>query len=241
MLVRSHRGSIEVEKRSAHPVDPHATVTEKKLEDARAFFREKSPPSDSDSIPDLVPADSLKLQQPAASPSSGPSSGRGASNNEGAGGSGNSKVADKTAEKQETKATKVSASKPAASQAATKAAPPTNGIAKAATKSTVPGPKVRTSVSASTAANWAKIWQIIENSPKMVDDPVNIDRFRKYFSKNDFKMSAPGTVTGPICANPECGEYGHTLAVCPRPVCPEMGDMVGCFFCNTCAHEVDAW
>ncbi|KAL2129763.1 hypothetical protein VTI74DRAFT_7315 [Chaetomium olivicolor] len=46
-------------------------------------------------------------------------------------------------------------------------------------------------------------------------------------------------VKGPICANPNCRKFGHTLAVCPVPVCFEYGDMSGCFFCNVVEHDAD--
>lgn len=59
-------------------------------------------------------------------------------------------------------------------------------------------------------------------------------------------LGAMGTPTaghrhGPICANPNCRKFGHTLAVCPIPTNLADGDMSGCFFCNVVEHDADDW
>jgi hypothetical protein len=41
------------------------------------------------------------------------------------------------------------------------------------------------------------------------------------------------------CAN--CGQFGHTLAVCPVPTDMADGVVCGCFFCNVLTHDADDW
>lgn len=69
----------------------------------------------------------------------------------------------------------------------------------------------------------------------MADGSAGVEFFRTFVRKaiNDAK--------GPVCANPGCNKPGHTIAVCPGPVCDVYGDMLGCFFCNLFDHEADDW
>ncbi|KAK4240507.1 hypothetical protein C8A03DRAFT_13157 [Achaetomium macrosporum] len=83
------------------------------------------------------------------------------------------------------------------------------------------------------AQKWAFIWKLLENNPEMGDDPA----FGHLQSLFDEDMAVLGAA--PICANPTCGQVGHTLAVCPVPTDMVEGVVCGCFFCNVLTHDAD--
>ncbi|KAK4148841.1 hypothetical protein C8A00DRAFT_38575 [Chaetomidium leptoderma] len=89
------------------------------------------------------------------------------------------------------------------------------------------------------AEKWAQIWELLESSRGMADGPDH-EAFKAMLGRS-IALSAPdGAVTaGPVCANGNCGQVGHTLAVCPVPTDPAAGDISGCFFCNVVDHEAD--
>jgi hypothetical protein len=86
----------------------------------------------------------------------------------------------------------------------------------------------------------ALIWKLLESSREMVNDKANHEHFKTMLGRA-IALTAPAAPKGPLCANPSCGEFGHTLAVCPVPTDPEYGDMTGCFFCNVVNHDADDW
>ncbi|KAK4098354.1 hypothetical protein N658DRAFT_477410 [Parathielavia hyrcaniae] len=72
----------------------------------------------------------------------------------------------------------------------------------------------------------------------MVKDKANYEQFRTVLAST-MGLASPVASKGPVCANPVCGSFGHTLAVCPIPTDPEHGDISGCFFCNVVEHDAD--
>lgn len=74
----------------------------------------------------------------------------------------------------------------------------------------------------------------------MVGDKANHEHFKTMLARA-VALTAPDATRGPVCANPNCGKFGHTLAVCPVPTNRHQGDMTGCFFCNTVDHDADDW
>ncbi|KAL2022900.1 hypothetical protein VTK56DRAFT_4431 [Thermocarpiscus australiensis] len=88
----------------------------------------------------------------------------------------------------------------------------------------------------SSKKDWERIWQIIAANPRMIDDAQNIAYFKSMIAQIKRREDS---ATGPVCANPECQQPGHTIAVCPGPVHKCHGDMLGCFFCNTYDHDAD--
>ncbi|KAK4126493.1 hypothetical protein N657DRAFT_710303 [Parathielavia appendiculata] len=72
----------------------------------------------------------------------------------------------------------------------------------------------------------------------MVEDKANHEEFKRMLSKT-MATTSPVAAKGPVCANPVCGKFGHTLAVCPVPTDSKHGDMTGCFFCNVVEHDAD--
>ncbi|EAQ87608.1 predicted protein [Chaetomium globosum CBS 148.51] len=74
------------------------------------------------------------------------------------------------------------------------------------------------------------------------NDATNHPLFREMLARSCCPQhtvsSANAGPFGPICGNPVCGAFGHTLAVCPIPTTLD-GDMSGCFFCNVVDHDAD--
>ncbi|AEO66405.1 uncharacterized protein THITE_2143968 [Thermothielavioides terrestris NRRL 8126] len=81
---------------------------------------------------------------------------------------------------------------------------------------------------------WAEIRKLLGTEEAILQ--LNKDRELKAMLLETLQ---PEKEFGPICANPNCGEFGHTLAVCPRPTNMADGDMCGCFFCNVVDHDAD--
>jgi hypothetical protein len=84
------------------------------------------------------------------------------------------------------------------------------------------------------------IWDILGSDPNMMKRGEQFGNFMKMLV-DCVKLTRPVGFTGPVCGNPACREFGHTLAVCPKPTNMEHGDMLGCFFCNTVDHDADDW
>jgi hypothetical protein len=86
------------------------------------------------------------------------------------------------------------------------------------------------------SAGWEKIRQIIAANPAMLNEPAN-----PVVASLMGVAGKKAAAKGPVCANPNCGDFGHTLSFCPVPVDLGHGDMTGCFFCNLVDHEADQW
>ncbi len=85
-----------------------------------------------------------------------------------------------------------------------------------------------------------EIWRLLKSSPDMTSNAANHEHFKAMLGRA-ISMTAPDQSQGPVCGNPSCGKFGHTIAVCPTPTCPINGDISGCFFCNTVDHDADDW
>ncbi|KAL2170450.1 hypothetical protein VTG60DRAFT_4830 [Thermothelomyces hinnuleus] len=92
---------------------------------------------------------------------------------------------------------------------------------------------------------WHQAWRLLYSDPKMVTEKERLEShaFFKEMLARTVEYTAPGGnirgPLGPVCANPRCGAFGHTLAVCPVPTHDDEGDMTGCFFCNVADHDAD--
>ncbi|KAH6856100.1 hypothetical protein B0I37DRAFT_442829 [Chaetomium sp. MPI-CAGE-AT-0009] len=88
---------------------------------------------------------------------------------------------------------------------------------------------------------WSQMRALLEDSGDSARNTANHALFREMFarvSEHTAPSAKAGGPPGPVCANPVCGAFGHTLAVCPIPTSEE-GDMAGCFFCNVVDHNAD--
>ncbi|KAL1837154.1 hypothetical protein VTJ49DRAFT_4200 [Mycothermus thermophilus] len=90
----------------------------------------------------------------------------------------------------------------------------------------------------SVGQKWNLIWDILRTDPLMRQDEVHWPNYQKMLNHAIESTRPPGK-EGPICGNPDCRAYGHTLAVCPKPTNMEHADMAGCFFCNVVDHDAD--
>ncbi|KAK3307345.1 uncharacterized protein B0T15DRAFT_554022 [Chaetomium strumarium] len=83
------------------------------------------------------------------------------------------------------------------------------------------------------ALRWAQIFSLLGLGPEMMEG-LEAGHLQAMFEQNMAMIRAQ-----PICANPTCGQVGHTLAVCPVPMDMVEGVMCGCFFCNVVTHDAD--
>ncbi|KAK4044072.1 hypothetical protein C8A01DRAFT_31669 [Parachaetomium inaequale] len=95
---------------------------------------------------------------------------------------------------------------------------------------------------ANTRDAWAQIWALLKSSRDVATDQAHHAMVKEMLSRV-VECTAPGGSPtgppGPVCGNPNCGKFGHTIAVCPVPTCPTEGHMSGCFFCNVVYHDAD--
>ncbi|KAJ4289448.1 hypothetical protein N0V88_006928 [Collariella sp. IMI 366227] len=92
--------------------------------------------------------------------------------------------------------------------------------------------------SSSAQNKWQQIRQILASDDRMAHDPAHDDNMEELF-RCLTEARGSCSLKMPTCANPRCKMSDHTIAVCPVPVCPEHGDMSGCFFCNVVEHNAD--
>ncbi|KAK3294344.1 uncharacterized protein B0H64DRAFT_463102 [Chaetomium fimeti] len=97
------------------------------------------------------------------------------------------------------------------------------------------------SPAAVTREMWSQMRALLEGSDDSANSTANRALFKEMFaraSEHAAHSAKAGARPGPVCGNPVCGAFGHTLAVCPVPTSEE-GDMAGCFFCNVVNHDAD--